>query len=256
MKKNNLTGSTLKALDVLEYLASVGEATGVTEVSRQVGLDKSTTYRILVTLEHRGYVAQDELTRKYRLGFKFLELYQSASGPMELKKVAGPVLDKLVRDCNETSHLGILDKGEVFYLESRECFQLMKVASHVGLRNPIHCTALGKALLAVLPEEEVELLCKEKGLKRFTDHTLTSLAKLKKELEKIRKSGYAVDNQELYYGTRCLAAPVRNHEGKVIAAVSIAGPSNRVTPDKIKGLSKKVMAAGGEISKLLGYLAH
>lgn len=253
---NALTGSTLKALDVLEHIASCGDAAGVTEISKRLGLDKSTTYRILNTLEHRGYAVQDTLTRKYRLGVKIMELSRLASTQSMLKNVAGPTLDRLARECHETLHLGIMDRGEVFHLDSREPSQLTRMVSHIGLRNPVHCTALGKVMLAFLPEEEIEqIIGKENGLRRYTKYTIHTRTELKKELQNIKKSGYAVDNEELHEGTRCLAAPLRDHEGKVIAAISLSGPAIRLTLTQLKKLRPKILTAAVEISRGLGYSA-
>jgi len=254
MKRNSLlTNSTLRALDVLEYLASHSDGIGVTDISRGLGLDKSTTYRILNTLKFREYVVQDKTTKKFRLGLKILELSYKVSAQMELKIAAAPVLSRLVKMYNETVHLGVLDRGEVLYVDTKECSQFMRITSHIGLRNPVHCTALGKVLLAFLPEEKVEQICKEKGMKRFTKNTITSVDELKKELNKIRHLGYAVDNRELYESTRCIAAPVRNHEGKVVGAISISAPADRLTLNEIKKVGKSMAAMAEEISHSLGY---
>lgn len=257
MKRNSLlTNSTLRALDVLEYLASHSDGIGVTDVSKGLGLDKSTTYRILNTLKYRGYVVQDKTSKKFRLGVKILELSHKVSAQMELKMAAAPVLSQLVKMYNETAHLGVLDRGEVLYVDTKECSQFMRITSHIGLRNPVHCTALGKAILAFLPEERVEQICKEKGMKRFTKNTITRIDDLKNELKKIRRLGYAVDNRELYESTRCIAAPVRNHEGKVVGAISISAPANRLTLQEIKKIGKTMVAMAGEISRSLGYREH
>jgi len=252
-KSPTLTGSVLKAVDVLECIASLNEAAGVTEVSRKLRLDKSTAYRILSTLEARGYVNQDADTRRYTLGYKILELSHSASEQSGLKKAAAPVLDAVVKECNEAVHLGIPDDGAVFYLDSRNCPQSVGIISRVGLRNPIHCTALGKVLLAFMPEDDAREICRREKMKRFTRRTITDFSVLTKELLRIRRLGYAVDNREFSPHGRCLAAPVRNHSGKVIAALSISAPADRLNNKQVKVLSQKIIARAAKISAGLGY---
>jgi DNA-binding IclR family transcriptional regulator len=163
-------------------------------------------------------------------------------------------MERLSGAVRETVHLGVLDQGEVLYVDSRESPLNSFAASHIGKRNPVHCTALGKAMLAFLPDEEVASICGEKGFRKQTGQTILTLARLRADLAAARRDGYAVDDRELNEGTRCVAAPVRNHDGRVFAALSVSGPVSRVTTEAVPELGRMIAAAAAEISEGLGYV--
>lgn len=211
-----------KSLIILEILSQENSPLSIAELSERLAMYPSTVHRILDTLRYWGYAEQDSDTQKYQLGLKVLELGMAKLRGMELVKEAVPYLKELRDQSNETVHLAILDEGEVLYLAKEESSQGIRMVSKVGKRVPVHCTALGKALLAYLEEKETEKILKEKGLPRFTDNTVTDEEEIKKELHKVKEQGFAQDREEYEKGVRCIAAPIKNHEGKVVAAISIS----------------------------------
>ena len=172
---------------------------------------------------------------------------------MDLVREATPYLKELVNQCNETVHLGVLEEGEVLYLAKEESSKTIRMCSYVGKRAPLHCTALGKVLLAYLPEEERKKILEQKGLLRFTEKTITDKKELEKELNKIKKQGFALDREENEKDVRCIAAPIKNYQGKVIAAISISGPVYRIDINKQNHLKEALIRTSKKVSKRLGY---
>ncbi len=242
-----------KSFSILEILLRHGSSLHITEISEKLGLYPSTTHRILDTLKHGGYVEQDPQSQKYRLGLKLLELGMAKLQQMDLVKEATPYLKELVKQGNETVHLGVLSEGEVLYLAKEESSQTIRMISYVGKRAPLHCTALGKVLLAYLPEEERKKILAEKGLTRLTEKTITNQEELEQELDKVREQGFALDREENEKDVRCISAPIRNHQGKVIAALSISGPAFRMDKNVQNNLKTALLNATGNISQRLGY---
>jgi len=242
-----------KSLSVLELLLQKGSSMNMIELSEKLGFYPSTTHRILDTLKHRGYVEQNSHTQKYQLGLKALELGMAKLHQMDLVREATPCLKELVNQCNETVHLGVLEEGEVLYLAKEESSQTIRMISYVGKRAPLHCTALGKVLLAYLSEEERKKILGEKVLPRFTENTITNRRELEKELSKVKKQGFALDREENEKNVRCIAAPIRNHQGKVIAALSISSPIFRIDKNAQNNLKEALLEISKKISKRLGY---
>jgi len=242
-----------KSLSVLEILLQQGSAMNMIEISERLEIYPSTIHRILDTLKYRGYVEQDPYTQKYQLGLKLLELGMTKLRQMNLAREAAPYLKELVNQCNETAHLGILEKEEVIYIAKEESSQAIRMRSYVGRKVPLHCTALGKVLLAYLPEKERKRILFRKELPRFTENTITDKKKLKKELDKIKEQGFALDREENEKDVRCVAAPIRNFQGKVIAALSISSPIFRIDKNAQDNLKKAIVETSEKISKKLGY---
>jgi len=242
-----------KSLSILEILLQHGSAMSMTEISKKLGLYPSTIHRILDTLKHWGYVEQEPNNQKYQLGLKVLELGMAKLHQMDLVREATPYLKELVNQCNETVHLGVLEEGEVLYLAKEESSQTIRMVSYVGRRAPIHCTALGKVLLAYLSEEKRKDILDKKGLPRLTDKTITNRKKLEGELCKVREQGFALDRGENEKDVRCIAAPIRNYQGKIIAAVSISGPAFRIDVNTQNNLKEALIEISKKISKRLGY---
>jgi len=242
-----------KSLSVLENLLREGSPMSVTELSEGLGIYPSTVHRMLDTLKYWGYVEQDPDTQKYRLGLKVVELGMAKLHQMDIVKESSLYLKELATKCNETVHLGVLEEGEVLYLAKEESSQTIRMVSYIGRRAPIHCTALGKVLLAYLPEEERKKILDKKGLPRLTENTITDEGKLGKELFKVKEQGFALDRGEHEKDIRCIAAPIRNYQGKVIAAVSVSIPAFRIDADKQNNLKKALIQTSKKISKRLGY---
>jgi len=202
-------------------------------------------------MEKVGVIERNNETGKYRLGLKLYELGNSVS----LKKIMVDRARKYLEDLhwylNETVHFATLKNGEVVYLDKIIADRNFVIISEVGKRLPAHCTGLGKAMLAFLPESDVKRIIKEKGLKKFTKNTITNKKDLFEELKKIRECGYAIDNEEIEYGLRCIAAPIFNGDGEVIAAVSISGPSSRINETTYEEYSKHVIKTARLISEEL-----
>ncbi len=247
----------LKALDkslaILEVLSQENSPLSIAQLSERLGIYPSTIHRILDTLRYWGYVEQDSHTQRYQLGLKVLELGMAKLQKMELVKEAAPYLKELWEQSNETVHLAVLDEGEVLYLAKEESPQSVRMVSQVGRRLPAHCTGLGKVLLAYLDEEEQEKVIKEKGLSGYTGNTITEKKILREELNKVRHQGFAEDRGEHEKDVRCLAAPVRDHRDKVIAAISISLPAFRMNAGKKRKLKEILMRTCEDISQRLGY---
>ena len=244
-----------RAVTILELLWRAGAGLSLQELSVQSGVNPNTVRRIVKALAYHRLVEEEEGTGRYRLGMKLFELGSSVVARLDVRARARPYLERLVLETGETAHLCILDRGEVLYLDKHEPMRTMRIPSEVGRRNPAYCTAVGKALLAYVPEEELEELVRQRGLRAYTRRTITTLAELKQELARVREQGYAVDNEEFEEGLKCIGAPVRDYSGRVVASVSIAGPAFRLTEERIPVLAQSVMEVARELSEELGYRA-
>ncbi len=255
-KSNYIIQSVAHALDVLEEFKGDAIELGVTELSKKLKLHKNNIFRLLATLEARGYIEQNKSTENYRLGLKSLELGQTFIRQMGLLRQARPSLEKLANRTNETSYLAIMRNQDVVYLDVVEANQTVRVASRVGLRLPTYCTAVGKVLICSESEEEIRKRLPEQLVKR-TPKTLADPKALVDHLKKVAKQGYAVDDEEFEEGVRCIAAPIRDYTGNVVAAISISGPAMRMPDKKIaEELAPAVKEAAEEISRRLGFEVH
>ncbi len=254
MKKSpvNLIQSVCRALSIIELL-SKEKMLGVTEISNYLGLHKSTVFGILSTLEHSGYVTQDRQTGKYQLSLKLFEIGSVVFENLDLRKIARPYLEELVKLHQETVHLVTLDKDEIIYIDKVESSKSIRISTQIGKRLPVHCTGVGKAMIAFKTEEDIEEIVKNKGLKPFTRNTITDLNELMVELRKIREQGYAIDNEEIEEGLKCVAGPIRDINGNVISAISISGPTGRMKDERIDEIIKSIRDASQAISRELGY---
>lgn len=241
-----------RVIDILETFTRLGPELGVSDISRALGLKKATAHRLLASLRRRGIVAQDSQTRRYRLGMKLWELGQMATTQVDWLERVKPFLQQLTDLTGETTHLAVLNDGQVLYVEKVESSHSLRMPSQVGRRLPAHCTGVGKALIAFLPEEVVRSLVARRGLPSFTPNTITDPDRLEAELAAIRERGYSVDNEEIEEGLVCIGAPVRDHSSHVVAAVSIAGPSSRLRPETIERHARSVVRIARDISAALG----
>jgi len=242
------------ALDLLEQFHDDVDELGVTELSKRLKLHKNNVFRLLATLESRNYIEQNRVTENYRLGLKTLELGQTFIKQMGLLRQSRPVLEALVRECNETTYVAILKDFHIVYLDTVETDLTVRVVPRVGSRLPAYCTAAGKVQLAYMTDEELDNYIPGKELKRYTSNTIIDKDILRKHLAVVAEQGYAVDNEELDSGVRCVGAPIRDYTRRIIGAVSISGPSMRFTDERIdKELIPLVKKAGEEISTKLGY---
>ncbi len=219
------------------------------------GLHKSTVFRLLEALRRHRLVAMDETTGAYRLGLGLFDLGLAAVSRLDVGRCAPPFLDALVAETGETASLGIFEYPEVVYIQRVECAQPLRLPLSAGRRAPAYCTGIGKVILAHLEPARIDRYLNEIPLKPLTSTTLVNGNALRDDLRLIRARGWSLDDEEIFLGLRCVAAPIFDFEGRVVAGVSVAGPTSRIPRDTLAHLSSKVMATAVEISKRLGYLA-
>ena len=253
--KNSLhpVKSVVRVALILDCLASGPTGRGLAEIARAVGLHIATTRRLLMTLTHLELVKQDGDTKKYSLGLKILLMAKRAGSNLDLRQVALPFLRALMEKTGETANLVIEDKGEAVYIEQVESVSTLRTANKLGSRAPLYCTAAGKVLLASRPPENRENYLQNLSPRRFTSRTIVQKDRLLSELERISTRNLAIDNEEQMIGERCMAVPIRNHTGKVIGAISISGPSFRLTPASVRELKPVVLEVGKKLSGELGF---
>lgn len=253
--ENETVQAVVRALTLLEVLAEIGSPVTVTELAKKVGLKMTTVHRLLTTLLVRGFVEQDPQTMRYKLGIKSFEIGNSAMHSLDVRTVARPYLKELVDKVNETANLALFDNGEVVYIDQLESTNIVivKMFARIGSRGAAYCTGSGKVLLAGLPDEELKNLLNKMNFQRFTANTITDKEHLIKEIQKIREQGYAVDDAERDEGVCCIAAPIKNHDGKTVAAISVSGPNTRVNPDHLDLFISAVTETARQISLRLGH---
>lgn len=254
-RSSGLTLTVKKAMDILDCLGETDVPLSASEVGRRLGISRSTAYRLLTTLSAGGYVTQDLVKpEKYRLGFKILELASNLLDKIELRQQALPFLKELRDLANETVHLVVMDRGQVTYIDKVECSQAVRMYSAIGRQGFAHSTSVGKAMLAFMSEEAVARIVEEHGLPVCTSRTITDEKALLEELERVRQRGCAVDDLENEDGIRCVGAPIFDHQGQPVAALSVSGPAFRMTLERVQELSTPIKATALKISQQLGYL--
>lgn len=253
MEREARIQSVARALTIIDVMAEAGGELALNEIAGRLGLAKTTVHGLISTLKTFGYVEQSAFSGKYKLGVRLFEVGNIVSNGWEVRVVAVPYIQKLVEEMGETVHLVILDRYEVLYIDKRESSGSLHIASQVGMRLPAHCTGVGKVLMAYLSPQERHQIIKTRGLPRFTRNTLTDPVALEAELEKIKKQGYAVDNEEIMDSLRCVAAPIRDQSGKVISALSVSGPVSRMQGERFEKALRLCIATAAEISANLGY---
>ena len=242
-----------RTLLILEAAGQRQSGMSNADFSRKLKIPKSSASYILRTLEQHGYLRRDRDDGKYRLGMKVLSLSRAALSGVDVREVALPVMKHLVDQIHITTHLAILDHGEAVYVEKVEAPSFIKMDTWVGRRMEVHSTAVGKALLAYLEPAAREAIIRQRGLKKLTPHTITSMPKIMKEFERVRQLGYAVDDEENSLGARCVGAPIFNSQGMVEASVASTGTINAVPRDAVAKLAEMVKDAGRRISHQIGY---
>lgn len=243
-----------RTLAILETLATHRGPVPLSVLAREVGLNVSTVHRLLHTLMGRGFVHQEPDSGRYKLGLKVFELGTAALSALDVRQAGRPILEEIVRTCNETANLVVLDQDEVVYVDQVESSRQVKMIAKIGGRAPVYCTGSGKAILANLPPAEREALLARVELQRRTARTLTDPALLRREFEEIARLGYSLDLEEMEDGVRCVAAPVWNSFSRVVAAISVSGPSSRLTDELLEAkLIPVVRSAARQLSRRLGF---
>ncbi|MGV9277134.1 IclR family transcriptional regulator [Streptomyces griseosporeus] len=240
-----------RAVSVLEILARHGEA-GVTEIAEQLGVHKSTAFRLLGVLENRGLVAQAKDRGKYYLGAGILRLAGAAAVRLDISQEGVQVCRELADELGETVNIAVLDDDAAVNIMQARGTASVTAQNWLGRRTPLHATSSGKVLLAHLPPTLREGLL-ARPLHRFTERTVTGAAVLRGELETVVERGYGVTVEELELGLAAVAAPVRAHDGEVIAAISVSGPVYRLNAERLPEVTERTVATGAELSRRMGY---
>jgi DNA-binding IclR family transcriptional regulator len=253
LKERYLINSIIRASNILRCFLKENTHFKITELARQLQLDRSTTYRILLSLEKCGLVEKDKKTGEYSLGMSAFEIGNTYLKRMDFIQISKPIMTDLALEVQETVHLAVLSDTEIVYVDKVDSPRTLGVMSKIGQRAPVYCTALGKTLLAHQPKDELSRVIKEIKLKPFTKNTITSKRRLVEELKVTSEKGYALDKREYEENVECIGAPIRNHLGDVIAALSISGPQRKINTPKEKQYIDQVIKATSLISSKMGY---
>ena len=253
-KKNsdNYLSSVKNALRILNSFTMEEPEKKISDISTSLGLNKSTVSRTMTTLASEGFVYKDPDSKRYRLGFSILTLSGVINSNMNIYRESQPILNKLVDNIGETAHISTFDQLEVIYLQKVECNHPVRFLTHVGKRNPAYCTSSGKVFLAFSKEDYLEMII-DKGLTKYTKNTITDPNKLREHIKEVKNRGFAYSVEEFSEGVVTIAAPIYDYTGKVIAALSVVGPKQRISQDKIPFLAKKVISSSMDISRNMGY---
>ena len=257
IKPKNMVQSIERGSMILDVLSEFPQGLSIGDLSIKVDLPKGTIHRLLSTLAFLDFIRQDAETKKYNLGFKLVELGNRVLSHIDFRTEARPYLLDLAEKTKETAHLVILHQNQVLYIDKMEANTNpsgLRMVSTLGSRIPAHCCAVGKVLLAALPEEKLEMIVTSEGLPKRTENTITDLRKLKEHLQLVRENNYALDMEENEIGICCVAAPIRDQRGEVIAAISISVPISRINARMLKReLKNQVSETASRISKKIGY---
>jgi DNA-binding IclR family transcriptional regulator len=242
------------ALDVLEQFHGDSDELGFTDLCKSLKFHKNKVFRLLATLESRNFIEQNKETTGYRLGLKNLQLGQTFVKQTGLIRQARTVLEALTGSCEETSYVAIMKDFQIIYLDAIESELPVRVASRVGKRLPFYCTAVGKVLAAGVDSQSLRAYFKNTELTRFTPNTITDPDELSKHLAMTAELGYAVDDEELNIGVKCVGAPIRDYTKRVVGALSVSAPSMRFTSERMNmHLIPLVKDAADQLSARLGY---
>jgi DNA-binding IclR family transcriptional regulator len=252
-KSNYIIRSVSHALDVIEQFYGEADELGVTELSKRLKLHKNNIFRLLATLESRGYIEQNKATENYRLGVRSLQLGQAYVGRMGLLRQARPIMEALVKQCRESAYVAVSRRGGMVPLDSVDADQPIRLVSNIGESLPLHCTAVGKAHLAFEPEDELKARLPE-SLKKYTSSTVTERQALLQQLRTVLEKGYSVDSGEHVEDVRSVAVPIKDYTRQVVGTLAVSGPAFRISAERIqKEMAPLVVKAGKELSSRLGY---
>jgi IclR family transcriptional regulator, KDG regulon repressor len=239
--------SLARGLKILELLGQAQDGISITELAAHLGVDKGSASRLVATLASYRYAEKDAQTRRFHLGPQVVSLSRSVLARLPLRQAAKPFLHQLMERTGECAHLAVPAQGKVLYIDQVESPATLRVNAQVGTMNPLHCTALGKALLAFGDLEIPPVL------ESYTPHTLTNPGRLRKALERVRDQGYAVDDEEFDLGVRCIAVPVFDFRAKVAGSIGISGPATRMTLERMPDLAASVVEIGRALSERMSF---
>lgn len=252
MDNENIVKSVDRASQIIK-LVSASKGMGVTEIASHIDINKSAVYRILSTLVKHGFIEKDINTNLYKIGYQFLDISSKLLDSIDLRTEALPFLKELEALTNEVIHLVVYDRGEVVYIEKLEGNETLRMHSQVGRRAPMHCSGVGKVISAYLPVQGVENIIDEKGMPKHTKKTITNSESFFHELKRVKSQGYALDYEENEDGITCIAAPIFNHNKEITAAVSISGPTIRMSQERLDSLKGKITTVCNKVSIRLGF---
>jgi DNA-binding IclR family transcriptional regulator len=242
-----------RAFRIIEYLANRNDWVSLREMARELGISPASAYRSLNSLKELGYVRQHVQDSTYQLTLKIAWVSAQVLEHVQLRQIAHPVLQHLTSITNETTHLAVLEGIEFVYIDKVDNSQAVRMRSRVGQRGLLHCTAAGKSMLAFMPEAEVESILRHLKFPALTEHTITDVAKFRDQLLKIRRQGYAVDDEENELGIRCIGSPIYDHAGRLSGALSVSGWTITMTRERMPQLAPELIQACQRISQELGF---
>jgi DNA-binding IclR family transcriptional regulator len=243
-----------RAFAVLDLLGESETPLGLAQVASSLQLHKSTAHRFLMVLE-RHHMVERTTSGKFRLGLRLFDFGNRAIEQYDLRERAQPHLRRLVAETEETAHLCVLEQARVIYIDKIEPARSVRMITRIGSSNPVHCTSVGKAILAFLPEERINDILRRTKFERFTARTIATAEALRTEIEKTRRRGYAVDDEEYEEGLRCIAVPLLDSQRFPVGAVSVSGPSFRVTAQKLPSIANHLVQCVRGISADMGFVS-
>jgi DNA-binding IclR family transcriptional regulator len=244
-----------RALDILELLSFSKVGLTLSDLSNSLDAHKSSVHYLLDTLQRRGYVHRNEVSKRLLLGLKILTLSDAALAGVEIRRHAAAHLHRLMENSGLTVHLAVLEGDEAVLVDKLEPPGAARIATWVGKRMDLHCSAVGKAIMAYLPEEQFDRLARERGFTRYNENTKVTRRRIVEEIGQIRKRGYATEDEEGEIGFRCVGCPIFDREGRITAAVSVAGTTSQITSEKGALLSEQVKETADAISRSYGFPA-
>ena len=242
-----------RALKVLDLLAREEKDMSLTEIAKALSWPKTTVYGLISTLRDRQYIDQSPTTGRYSLGIRLFELGNIVARRWDVRAIARPAMQDLNNRLGEMIQLATEADGEVLYIEKMDSTHMMRIVSEIGARLPMHCTGLGKVLLAYKKPSEIKWIIGKHGMRRMTSRTITDREKLERELIKVRRQGYAIDDREIMDSLRCLAAPIFSRDGSVEYAVSVSGLAGSFQGERLDVVRDELLKTAAHISHMMGY---
>lgn len=252
MKNISRVQSIDRSVAIMECFSENKRELKLSEIACMVDLNKSTVHGILNTLKHHGFIDQDEITQKYRLGIRFIVYGDLVVNSMNITNIAYPVIERVCEKIEETVHIAVLDGSDVVYIEKKECNKSIKTSTKIGARVPAYVTADGRIILSYLEKEKLKDLL-PRNFKKLTPNTITDKHELLKILSEIKQKGYSIDYEETVQGLVCVAAPIFDYSGAVRYSLSATVPTVRMDENKIKEYIDIIKVAANDISNSIGY---
>ncbi|HHZ02938.1 MAG TPA: IclR family transcriptional regulator [Tissierellia bacterium] len=251
MKKRNTVQAIDRAVAIIECFRGKKELK-LSEISERLDLNKSTVHGILTTLKHHGFISQDKNTQRYRLGIRFIEFGDIVMNSLNIRSAALPVIKEVCSKIEETVHIAMLDGSDVVWIEKQECNRSIKTSTTIGAKLPAYTTADGRIILCYQDLDKIDNYLPEE-IPKYTPNTITDKCEFVKRLKEMKEQGFAIDNEEVVEGIKCVAAPIFDYNGDAKFSISTTGPAFRMTEEKICQLIPIIKEAAKEISYSIGY---